>query len=146
VSERAIGAGLETRGYPATAGALLVDGQVHTHSSVRGDLRPELHPMIHRALLTLPIARRERYLGWCAEPVLLSDRLFAAAADLPAGATLTPAQARAALRGARITVVRVREPGDASHGTPQPPCRSCAVLLELFGVEVVMAPAGPGIA
>jgi hypothetical protein len=134
----------EARAYPATAGALLVNGQIHTHSSVRGDLRPELHPMIHRALATLPIARRERYLGWCAEPVLLSDRLFAAAADLPAGADLAPAQARAALRGARITVVRVREPGDPAHGTPQPPCRSCAVLLELFGVEVVMAPAGLG--
>jgi hypothetical protein len=136
----------ELRAYPATAGALLVNGQLHTHSSVRGDLRPELHPMIHRALLTLPIAHRERYLGWCAEPVLLSDRLFTAAADLPPGADLTPAQARAALRGARITVVRVREPGDPAHGTPQPPCRSCAVLLELFGVEVVMAPAGVGLA
>jgi hypothetical protein len=135
----------ETRAYPATAGALLVNGQIHTHSSVRGDLRPELHPMIHRALATLPIARRERFLGWCAEPVLLSDRLFAAAADLPAGADLTPAHARAALRGARITLVRVREPGDPAHGTPQPPCRSCAVLLELFGVEVVMAP-HPGFA
>jgi hypothetical protein len=133
---------VEARAYPATAGALLVNGQIHTHSSVRGDLRPELHPMIHRALATLPVARRERYLGWCAEPVLLSDRLFAAAADLPAGADLTPAQARGALRGARVTVVRVREPGDPAHGTPQPPCRSCAVLLELFGVEVVMAPAG----
>lgn len=129
----------ETRAYPATAGALLVNGQIHTHSSVRGDIRPELHPMIHRALLTLPISRRVRFLGWCAEPVLLSDRLFAAAADLPPGADLTPPQARAALRGARITVVRVREPGDPTHGTPQPPCRSCSVLLELFGVEVVMA-------
>ena len=130
----------ETRAYPSTAGALLVNGQLHTHSSVHGDLRPELHPMINRALMTLPVARRERYLGWCAEPVLLSDRLFTAAADLPPGAALTPAQARAALRGARITVVRVREPGDPEHGAPQPPCRSCAVLLELFGVEVVPAP------
>jgi hypothetical protein len=130
----------ETRAYPATAGALLVRGQIHTHSSVRGDLGPELHPMIHRALLTLPIARRERFLGWCAEPVLLSDRLFAAAADLPSGADLTPPQARAALRDARITVVRVREPGDPAHGTPQPPCRSCSVLLDLFGVEVVLGP------
>jgi hypothetical protein len=128
----------DPRAYPGTAAALLVHGQLHTHSSVRGELPPELHPMISRALATLPVSRRERFLGWCAEPVLLSDQLFAAAAALPAGADLTPAQARAALRGARITVTRVREPGDPAHGTVQPPCRSCAVLLELFGVEAVL--------
>jgi hypothetical protein len=125
----------ELRAYPATAAALLVDGKVYTHSSVRGDLPPELHPMIRRVLATLPVSRRERFAGWCAEPVLLSDQLFAAGADLPPGVDLTPAQAQAALRGSRIVVTRVREHGDPTHGTPQPPCRSCAVLLELFGVE-----------
>jgi hypothetical protein len=125
----------EPRAYPATAAALLVKGQVHTHSSVRGDLAPELHPMIRRVLATLPVSRRERYVGWCAEPVLLSDQLFAAGADLPPGVDLTPAQAQAALRGARLVVTRVREDGDPTHGVVQPPCRSCTVLLDLFGVE-----------
>lgn len=129
----------ELRAYPATAAALLVGGQVYTHTSVRGDMPPELHPMIRRVLATLPVSRRERYVGWCAEPVLLSDQLFAAGADLPPGVDLTPAQAQAALRGARIVVTRVREHGDPTHGAPQPPCRSCAVLLELFGVEAVEA-------
>jgi len=126
----------EPRAYPATAAALLVGGRVHTHSSVRGDLPPELHPMIRRVLATLPVPRRERYVGWCAEPVLLSDQLFAAGADLPPGVDLTPGQAQAALRGARLVVTRVREDGDPTHGAVQPPCRSCAVLLDLFGVEV----------
>lgn len=125
----------ELRAYPATAAALLVDGQVFTHSSVRGDLPPELHPVIRRVLTTLPVSRRERYLGRCAEVVLLSDRLFAAGADLPPGVDLTPAQAQAALRGARMVVTRVREHGDPTHGTVQPPCRSCTALLELFGVD-----------
>jgi hypothetical protein len=125
--------------YPATSAALFVKGQVHTHSSVRGDMPPELHPMIRRVLVTLPVSRRERYLGWCAEPVLLSDQLFAAGADLPPGVDLTPAQAQAALRGSRIVVTRVREDGDPTHGTVQPPCRSCGVLLELFGIETVDA-------
>jgi hypothetical protein len=102
---------------------------------VRGDLPPELHPMIRRVLTTLPVSRRERFLGWCAEPVLLSDQLFAAGADLPPGVDLTPAQAQAALRGARMVVTRVREYGDPTHGTVQPSCRSCAVLLDLFGIE-----------
>lgn len=125
----------DLRAYPATAAALLVNGQVFTHTSVRGDLPPELHPMIRRVLTTLPVSRRERFLGWCAEPVLLSDQLFAAGADLPPGVDLTPAQAQAALRGARMVVTRVREHGDPTHGTVQPSCRSCSVLLELFGIE-----------
>jgi hypothetical protein len=125
----------ELGAYPATAAALLVDGQVFTHSSVRGDLPPELHPVIRRVLTTLPVSRRERYLGWCAEPVLLSDRLFEAGSDLPPGVDLTLAQAQAALRGARMVVTRVREHGDPTHGTVQPSCRSCAVLLDLFGIE-----------
>jgi hypothetical protein len=127
----------EPRAYPATSAALFVKGQVYTHSSVRGDMPPELHPIIRRVLATLPVSRRERYLGWCGEPVLLSDQLFAAGAKLPPGVDLTPAQAQATLRGSRIVVTRVREYGDPMHGLVQPPCRSCAVLLELFGVDTV---------
>jgi hypothetical protein len=34
-------------------------------------------------------------------------------------------------------VTRIRETGDPTHGAVQPPCRSCAPLLDLFGVEVI---------
>ncbi len=124
------------RMLPLVAGALLVEGIVYSHTSVRGDLAPELHPMIRRVLNELPTGQRERYAGWCAEPVLLSDHLYATERSGGAG-SLSPARARAALWGARLRLTRVRESGDPAHGTSQPPCRSCAALLDWFGVEVL---------
>ncbi|GAB1640894.1 hypothetical protein KRMM14A1259_13170 [Krasilnikovia sp. MM14-A1259] len=117
------------------AGALLHEGVIHTHSSVRGDVAPELHPMIRRLLHELPADRRERYAGWCAEAVLISDRLYAA--EQAAGGTLSATAARSLLWGARVRVVRVREDGDPRHGQTQPPCRSCGELLDYFGIEVL---------
>jgi hypothetical protein len=118
---------------PATAGALLVDGVVYSHTSVKGDAAPDLHPLVRRFLHELPTQARERYAGWCAETVLVSDRLYDA--ERSAGAPLSATNARAALWGARLTVSRVRETGDPAHGQVQPPCRSCAALLEWFGVD-----------
>ncbi|MDG4762760.1 YwqJ-related putative deaminase [Solwaraspora sp. WMMD406] len=126
----------EARMLPLAAGALLIGGTVHTHTSVRGDQRPRLHPLVARFLDDLPNGQRERFTGWCAEPVLLSDRLYAAESDGGAAA-LTPTAARAALWGARVRLTRIREPGDPVHGTALVPCRSCAALLEWFGVEVL---------
>lgn len=124
------------RPLPLTAGALLLDGAIHTHTSVRGDKPPRLHPLIDQFLADLPASRRERYAGRCAEVILISDRLYAA--DTPATA-LTAMGARAALWGARVRVGRVREPGDPTNGEVQRPCRSCAALLEWLDVEVVQA-------
>jgi len=120
---------------PATAGALLVGGTVHTHTSIKGDQPPRLHPLVERFVENLPVEQRERYAGRCAEAVLVSDRLYEA--ERGRAAELTAGEARAALWGARVTVTRVREPGDPLHGTYQPPCRSCAPLLEWFGIEPV---------
>lgn len=122
------------RMLPTTAGALLVDGTIYRHSAVRGDVAPDLHPLVRRFLHELPTVQRERYAGWCAEAVLVSDRLYAAEGGRPG--SLSAAQARAALWGARLTVVRVREPGDPDHGGESPPCRSCAALLDWCGIEV----------
>jgi hypothetical protein len=119
---------------PLAAGALQVDGIVYTHTSVRGDVAPELHPLVRRLLHELPAGQRERFMGWCAEPVLLSDRLYAAE---QAGERLSPMAARSLLWGAKVRVVRVREAGDPRHGEAQPPCRSCSALLDYFAVEVL---------
>ncbi|MFB9239353.1 YwqJ-related putative deaminase [Plantactinospora siamensis] len=120
---------------PLVAGALLVDGTVHTHTSVRGDLVPDLHPVIRRFLHELPTDQRERYLGRCAEAVLLSDRLYAA--ERAGDGEVSQLRARSLLWGARMRLSRVGEPGDPTHGTSQPPCRSCAALLDWLGVEVI---------
>lgn len=123
------------RMVPLTAGAILVDGIVYTHTSVRGNRDPDLHPLVRRFLQELPAPARERFLGRCVEPVLVSDRLYAAeAAGSP---PLTPARARAALWGAKMRITRVREPDDPCHGQVQQPCRSCAALLDWIGVEVL---------
>ncbi|MFY1696749.1 YwqJ-related putative deaminase [Solwaraspora sp. WMMA2101] len=126
----------QVRMLPLAAAALLVDGQVHTHTSVRGDVAPQLHPLIRRLLHEVPVAQRERFAGWCAEPVLLSDRLYAVA-QRTGQAELSPAAARAALWGARLRLTLVREPDDPAHGTAVAPCRTCQYLLDWAGVEVL---------
>jgi hypothetical protein len=122
---------------PATSGALLLGDTVYTHTSVKGDLAPTLHPLVAGYLGELPANSRERYAGRCAEAVLVSDRLYEAEAS--AGAPLTPNQGRAAVWGGRIVVTRVREAGDPEHGTVEAPCRSCALLLRWFGIEAAAA-------
>jgi hypothetical protein len=120
---------------PATSGALLLGGTVYTHTSVRGEVAPNLHPLVAGFLAELPAASRERFAGRCAEAVLISDRVYEA--EAAAGSPLTVNQARAAVWGARIAVTRIREAGHPEHGTAEPPCRSCTPLLHWFGVEPV---------
>ena len=120
---------------PTPAGALMVGGAVHTSTSVRGDTPPRLHPLLSRVLGDLPPEARERYTGWCAELVLVSDRLWAA--EESSDGPLDAGAARTALRGARIQVVRVREEGDPAHGAPQRPCRACSAVLGWLDVGAV---------
>ncbi len=123
---------------PNAAGALLLDGQVYAHTAVKGDREPNLHPHVRDFLARLPAERRERYAGRCPEVVLVSDRLWALDAQREAEALepLSAEEAREALRGARLTLRRVREPGDPAHATSQQPCRTCDALLTAFGIEV----------
>lgn len=120
---------------PMTAGALLVNGTIYSHTSVRGDGTPALHSIVRQLLQELPVAARERFAGWCAEAVLISDRLYEA--DQAAGRQLTMEEARSVLSGAQLHVQRIREDGDPAHGQPQPVCRTCAALLSWFGIVVV---------
>lgn len=123
------------RPLPMTAGVLSLDGAVYSHTSIRGDVAPVWHPLLQRLLRELPIESRERYAGWCAEVALISDRLREA--DRAAGRALTADEARAAMRGGRVSVHRIRERGHPAHGQPQPVCRSCAALLNWFGLMAV---------
>lgn len=123
------------RRLPVTAGALMLGGAVHTSTSVRGDTPPRLHPLLSGVLGDLPPESRERYTGWCAELVLVSDRLWAA--DDASDGPLDARAARAALHGARIRVVRVREEDDPAHGGVQAPCRACAAVLRWLDVGTV---------
>jgi hypothetical protein len=120
-----------------TAGALLVNGTIYSHTSIRGDVTPAWHPLIAELLSQLPVEARERYAGWCAEVVLISDRLYEA--EQAAGRSLTVEELRSVVAGGRVSVHRIREQGDPAHGQPQPACRTCAALLHWFGMTVVQA-------
>ncbi|WP_051940036.1 YwqJ-related putative deaminase [Phaeacidiphilus oryzae] len=125
---------------PATAAALSVRGETSTHAGDKPDRQPPLHPLVDEFLAALPVSQRERFTGRCPETVLLSQFLTEAQAARPkrhADKPFREHDARKALRGARMTTVRIREVGDPEHGTHQPPCRSCASLLEHFGVKAV---------
>lgn len=126
------------RNLPLTAAALLVSGVLHRHTSVRGDTAPDLHPLVRRFLHQLPVDARERFAGWCAETVLVSDRLYEAEGEAPG--SLSAAAARAHLWDGQISVVWIREPGDPLHASPYPSCRSCVALMEWFGLSATTSP------
>ncbi|WP_030270783.1 YwqJ-related putative deaminase [Streptomyces sp. NRRL B-24484] len=126
---------------PAVAAALsLKGGEVQTLAGDKSDLAPLLHPLVGDFLAGLPIEHRERFTGRCPEAVLLSQYLTTVDGARSKRASRKPLglhDARKALRGARLTTVRIREEGDPAHGTHAPPCRSCAALLDHLNVASV---------
>ncbi|MFI6849740.1 YwqJ-related putative deaminase [Kitasatospora sp. NBC_00085] len=126
---------------PAVAAALsLKGGEVHTLAGDKPARRPVLHPLVGDFLDALPLEHRERFTGRCPEAVLLSQYLTTVDARRSKRASRKPMSvqdARKALKGSRLTTVRIREEHDPAHGTHAPPCRSCIPLLEHFTVQSV---------
>lgn len=125
---------------PAVAGALSVRGATFTGTGSKADGLPALHPLVERFLDALPPQDRERHTGRCAETLLLSRCLTSVEKERSgrkAQRPLTAGEARKALKHARLTARHVREDGDPRHGEYAPPCRSCARLLDHFGVTAV---------
>ncbi|THA26044.1 hypothetical protein E4198_16260 [Streptomyces sp. RKND-216] len=125
---------------PAVAGALSVRGGTLTGTGSRSDTPPGLHPLVADFLAGLPTADRGRSPGRCSEAVLLSRFLNsadAARSGRKAEWPMSEGEARKALKQARLTARHVREDGDPRHGAYAPPCRSCARLLDHFGVAAV---------
>ncbi len=129
---------------PAVAAALSVRGETLTCTGSKGDVLPELHPLVQDVLDRLATEHRERRTGRCAETVLLSRFLTAVESERPvrraARRQFTQHDARKALKHATVTARHIREDGDPRHGDYAAPCRSCAVVLAHFGVRAV----GPG--
>ena len=125
---------------PAVAGALSVRGITLTGTGSRGGNLPALHPLVAEFLAALPVEHRERHVGRCTETLLLSRYLAFAEESRSgrrAGRAFTAQEARKALKQARLATRHVREEGDPLHGTYASPCRSCARLLDHFGVTAV---------
>ncbi|MFI9270638.1 YwqJ-related putative deaminase [Kitasatospora sp. NPDC052896] len=130
---------------PTVAAALsLRGGEVHTLAGRKADERPELHPLIADFLDRLPTEHRERFTGRCPEAVLLSRYLTTVDTGRSKRAARKPLslhEARKALKGAKLTTVRIREEDDPAHGTHAPLCRSCEPLLDHLAVlSVAVAP------
>ncbi|EST32444.1 hypothetical protein N566_20045, partial [Streptomycetaceae bacterium MP113-05] len=119
---------------------LQVRGGTVTGTGSKVDQPPELHPLVGDFLATLPPQVRERNVGRCPEALLLSRYLASAEAartGRKAGRRMSAGEARKMLKQARLTARHVREDGDPRHGAYAPPCRSCARLLDHFGVAAV---------
>ncbi|MFE9425209.1 YwqJ-related putative deaminase [Kitasatospora sp. NPDC006697] len=123
---------------PAVAAALsLRGGEVHTLAGRKSDSEPQPHPLVAEFLSRLPVEQRERFTGRCPEVLLLSQYLGTVDAGRSKRAARKPLslhEARKALKGAKLTTVRIREQDDPAHGTHAPPCRSCEPMLEHFTV------------
>jgi hypothetical protein len=125
---------------PAVAAALSVRGETLTCTAGKADQPPQLHPLVQDFLDALATAQRERFTGRCPEAILLSRHLIATETTRSKRARkkpLTPGEARRSLKHAKLTARRIREDGDPLHGSYAPPCRSCAPLLDHFGVRPV---------
>ncbi|WP_345259492.1 YwqJ-related putative deaminase [Streptomyces hundungensis] len=125
---------------PAIAAALSVRGETLTCTAGKGEQPPALHTLVQDYLDTLTSGQRERFTGRCPEAILLSRHLTAVESARSKRAQrkpLTHGEARRALKHAKLTARRIREDGDPLHGSYAPPCRSCAALLDHFGVRSV---------
>lgn len=125
---------------PAVGAALSVRGETLACTAGKADAAPELHPLVAEFLDDLPVPQRARATGRCAEAVLLSRFLTAAAAARRTRAARKPlshGEARRALKHAVLTARHIREEGDPRHGAYAAPCPACAALLAHFGVSAV---------
>ncbi|MCX4984178.1 YwqJ-related putative deaminase [Streptomyces sp. NBC_00572] len=126
------------------SGSLLHDGVVTSHSSATkgaGQKTPDLHPAMQsiyddverqiKADGGFPGAGH----GKCAEANLVSDRLRQLDPD---GTGISSADhVRDAMRGSQVYSVQIGEqikPHPLGHGEYKPPCRSCAIAMDMAGV------------
>ncbi|QTD99007.1 YwqJ-related putative deaminase [Streptomyces cyanogenus] len=125
---------------PTVGAALSVRGSTLTGTAARSDQPPALHPLVQDFLDTLTSAQRDRFTGRCAETILISRHLAtadAARSKRAARRPMTNAEARKALKQAKLTARRIREDGDPLHGSFATPCRACTALSAHFGVRIV---------
>ncbi|MFI0810923.1 YwqJ-related putative deaminase [Streptomyces echinatus] len=122
---------------PGVAASLLVQGAIVSHTNLTGDETPRLHPAVRAFFDTLPVDRREPFIGYCAESALVSDQLWALDQRRADGGSTSLAEARDHFAGSALVAKKIRDHGDPEHGTPAPVCRSCSALLDELGVDVI---------
>jgi RHS repeat-associated protein len=101
---------------PGAAGALVAtNGQSVTATTKTAGVSAGVQGALDR----VPPAQRSAFHGKCCEPRLISKAQ----------------NAGINVRGADISVVRVRGIGNAAHGTTLPACSSCRAVLDFYGIK-----------
>lgn len=131
---------LDRTTFPETITHLtLPTGRLQISRSMKGDGRPDLHPLVRDFLDELPVRKRERGADRCAEVAALSDALHRESADRAAAGRpdITLDEARSDLfGGADLVTYWLREPTDPRAGRTGPPCVSCLLLLRHLGFQL----------
>ncbi|MCQ4208440.1 YwqJ-related putative deaminase [Streptomyces longispororuber] len=122
---------------PLTAASLLVHGRIYSQTDLDPDAEPDLHPAVTAFFQQLPPARREPFVGYCAESALISDQLWGLDQERTIGGPTTLDEAKGHFAGSALVTRKVRPAGDPEHGRHAEPCWSCAALIERLGIESV---------
>ncbi|MGC4808190.1 SUKH-3 domain-containing protein [Micromonospora sp. DT233] len=119
---------------PGAVAQLSVEGHLHIAQGAKGDLTLRHHPLVRAYLDELPPGHLVRGGERHAEMIVVSDVLHAhdhrRAAE--GQAPLTMSEAQALFETTRLSVHRVREPGDPAGGPAERPCDSCLNFLVHF--------------
>jgi hypothetical protein len=121
---------------PAVGATLLVGDVMVSQTNLTGSGEPRLHPVVRAFFDDVPRDAREPYLGRCAESALVSDQFWALDAERGDGRQTTFAEAIPHFAGAAMMSVKIRPAGDPEHGATIPPCKSCASLLDVLGIQI----------
>ncbi|MDH6118679.1 hypothetical protein ABH930_003624 [Kitasatospora sp. GAS204A] len=124
---------------PTVASSLVVGDTLVSATSLSGDGEPNLHPTIAAFLTSLPPSKREPFIGYCAESLLVADQFWRIDDERADGTVCTIAQAVPHFAGSQIISRAVRDEGDPQHGQVIAPCLSCTALLEVLGVEILLS-------
>lgn len=126
----------------STVGTLVFAGRSYSRPVIDHSRIPLLHPVLQELFDSLWPDKRVPYAGRCVEATLVSDRMWAMQEywgdrrmdDFWVGEYFESA-------GTTVTVTRTGRVGSPARGTHEPPCTSCAVMLDYFRIGV--APQSP---
>ncbi|MFI6951077.1 SUKH-3 domain-containing protein [Streptomyces sp. NPDC050422] len=123
-------------GHPLpTVGTLVFAGRSYSRRVIDRSRSPHLHPVLQELFDSLWPDQRVPHAGRCVEATLVSDRMWAMQEhwgdrrmdDFWVGEFFESA-------ATTVTVTRTGRAGSPAHGTYEPPCTSCTVMLDYFRI------------
>ncbi|MEU4423160.1 YwqJ-related putative deaminase [Actinoplanes sp. NPDC024001] len=127
----------EPRFYPATMSRLTIGGRSWVARSQRSAINRQTHPAVAAFFEAMPARYRERGCERTSEAAVFSE-LFWAEENARAECgrpSLTLAEMRELVRGARLVTYRIREDGDPAGGTVVRSKLPALLLLDYLGLR-----------